>query len=142
MLAVPSPAAAVAIPARIGVGVGFEVAWVRGVAVGPGLGRLLAPEAGAAVLVLGEGVGYALPRSAHGDRGRENQDRETKNNSAISRASTSAETGTRIFGASGRAFIDDGSDGVEDFIGYGSGFDKVRADGVDKLDDCEGVARR
>ncbi len=93
-------------------------------------------------LALGEGVGHVLPRSTHGDRGRENQDRETKNNSAISEASTSGETGTRIFRASGRDFIDDGSDGVRNFIGCGSGLDTVRADGVDKLEDCEGVVRR
>ena len=58
--------------ARLAV-VGFEVA---GVAVGPGLGRLLAPEAGAAVLALGEGVRHLLPRSTHSHYGSDARDRD------------------------------------------------------------------
>ena len=59
--------------ARLAVGVGFEVA---GVAVEPGLGRLLAPERGVVALALGEGVRHLLPRSTYRHYGRDARDRD------------------------------------------------------------------
>ncbi len=47
-----------------------------------------------------------------------------------------------ISGGSGDDFISDGDDGVRDTINCGTGFDTVRADRVDNLDDCERVTRR
>lgn len=47
-----------------------------------------------------------------------------------------------VYAGSSADFVNDGDDGVRDFIDCGSGFDTVRADHVDTLRDCEDVIRR